>query len=267
MQYALEEKIYQHRLLILILCVTALINIISNYFGEDTAILSDSFLFVLFPGFLVVLSIVTNRRFGTTGKHGIAWILFSCFAVSWFMAEIIWIVLDLYLNIDPFPSIADIFYIVGYPFLFIFMLFYLKPVKQGISNKILVTAVSLSAGILTSSLVVIGWDVEFDSIVTSTENRILDIVVSLIYPILDAIILVPSIIGVLLFLKGQVNFLWSLVCLAIISVSAADAAFVIGHFDSFYYTGHYIDLFFLWPYILMAFGLKNHYSLFHSTDP
>ena len=269
MQYALEEKIYRHRLLILLLSVTASINIVSNHFGEGVAIISDSLLFVLFPGSLVLLSIITNRRFGTTGKHGMAWILFSCFSVSWFMAEIIWIVLDLFLNIDPFPSIADIFYIAGYPFLFIFMLFYLKPVKQGISNKILVTAMSLSAVILTSSLVMIGWDVEFDSHVVSNDNanRIFDVVFSLIYPILDAIILVPSIIGVLLFLKGQVNFLWSLICLAVISVSVADAAFVIGHFDSIYYTGHYIDIFFLWPYILMSFGLKNHYSLFQSPKP
>ena len=264
MQHALEDKVYQNRFLILVLATTASINIVSNYFGQDMAKISDSYMFILLPGILMVFSLMVNHRFGIAGKHGIAWILFTCFSVSWFVAETTWLLYDLYFRIDPFPSSADIFYIVGYPFLFVFMLFYIKPVRDGISWKMLAVAVSLSVIILTSSMIVALWGVELDHITVSNEkeSNILGFVVSLTYPVLDAIVLVPAILGLLLFFKGQVSFLWSLMCLAILSVNIADTAFVIGHLENFYYTGHHIDILFLWPYILMFFGVYHHYSLF-----
>ncbi len=264
MQYTLENKVYQNRFLILILAITASINIVSNYFGQDVAVISDSYLFIFLPGILVILSLMMNHRFGVNGKHGIAWILFTGFSISWFVAETTWILHDLYFEIEPFPSSADIFYIIGYPFLFVFMLFYLKPVRKGISHQMLVIAVALSVIILTTSITAALWSIEFDHIEALDEKEygVIGLVISLAYPVLDAIVLVPAILGLLLFFKGQVSFLWSLMCLAILSVSIADAAFVIGHLEEFYHTGHHIDILFLWPYVLMSFGMYHHYSLF-----
>ena len=264
MQYTLENKVYQNRFLILVLAITASVNIVSNYFGENMAKISDSYMFVLLPGILVVLNLLMNHKFGVSGKHGIAWILFTCFSISWFAAETTWLLYDLYFEIDPFPSSADIFYISGYPFLFVFMLFYLKPVRKGISWKMVAVAMSVSVMILTVSMTVALWGIEFDHITIPNEKEsvILGFIVSLAYPVLDAIVLVPAILGLLLFFKGQVSFLWSLICLAILSVSIADAAFVVGHLEDFYHTGHHIDILFLWPYVLMSFGVYHHYSLF-----
>ena len=267
MQSSLEAKIYEHKFLVFALGLIALINIVSNYFGKDVAAISDSFLFILFPGMLLILSLMMNSRFKIAGKHGIAWVMFTGFAVSWLAAETTWIIYDSYLKMDPFPSVADIFYVAGYPFLFVFIMFYLRPMKEGISGKMLAGSVCMSSVVLISSVGIIMSDILDESFdyVAMTDSDILGFAISLVYPVLDATVLVPAIAGLLLFFKGQVSFLWSLMCLAIVSVSIADAAFVLGHLGEFYYTGHYIDIFFLWPYVFMSFGLYHHYSLFRSS--
>ena len=267
LQQSVENKIYEKRFLLLTLGVVAVVNTFSNYLGEHVASITGSYVIIIASGTLVVLSLITNHKFGITGKHGIAWVMFTCFAASWFAAETIWVFYDVYLQVEPFPSIADVFYVVGYPFLFVFMLFYLEPVKKGISKRMIAASVSITAIMLAVSIATIGWDIQMDNITDGNEIKfdILNFAISLIYPILDAIVLVPAIVGLMVFFKGQVSFLWSLMCFAIVSVSIADAAFVIGHLEDFYHTGHYIDIFFLWPYVLMSFGIRHHYSLFHSS--
>lgn len=258
---------YEKRFLLLTLGAVAVVNIFSNYLGGNVASITGSYAIIIASGTLVVLSFVTNYKFGMNGKHGLAWLMFTCFAASWFVAETTWVFYDLYLQIEPFPSIADVFYVAGYPFLFVFMLFYLEPVKEGISKKMLAIAISITITILTVSIATIGFDIQPDSITDGNEIKfdVLNFAISLAYPILDAIVLVPAIVGLMVFFKGQVSFLWSLICFAIVSVSIADTAFVVGHLEDFYHTGHYIDIFFLWPYVLMSFGVRNHYSLFHNS--
>ena len=261
----LENKIHENKFLFITLATIALINIVSNYFGEDTAIITGSYILISASTTLIIISFMMCHKFGMTGKHGIAWIMFASFSISWFVAEIIWIIYDVYLEIDPFPSIADFFYVAGYLFMFVFMLFYLKPVKNGISHKMLASAIFVSSILLVFGLTAIGLNFSSDPFDTTNEQDVWSFALALSYPVLDAIVLVSAILGLVLFLKGQVSFLWSLICLAIISVSIADIAFVLGNMDEFYHIGHTIDIFFLWTYVLMSFGVYNHYSLFQSS--
>jgi hypothetical protein len=264
MHTRLENKIHENRFLFITLTTIALINIVSNYFGEYAAIIIGSYIFLSASGTLVILSFMTCYKFGITGKHGIAWVMFASFSVSWYIAEIIWIIYDVYLEIDPFPSIADFLYVSGYLFLFVFMLFYLKPMKYGISHKMFVSAIFASSILLVFGLTAIGLNFSSDPFNTTNEQDVWGFALALSYPVLDSIVLVPAILGLVLFLKGQVNFLWSLICLAIVSVSIADTAFVLGNMDELYHIGHTVDIFFLWTYVLMSFGVYNHYTLFRS---
>ena len=82
------------------------------------------------------------------------------------------------------------------------------------------------------------------------------------YPVADAIVLVPSVIGVMLFFGGKVNFLWSLMLIGIIVEVVADTGFQYFSLDNSYYTGHPIDILFLWSYILFSFGVYDHIKIF-----
>ena len=69
--------------------------------------------------------------------------LFLAF-VSWFTAEQIWMLYDYVFLIDPFPSIADIFYIAAPIFMLTSLLVFLRPLKNQITKKMIIVAMCCS---------------------------------------------------------------------------------------------------------------------------
>jgi hypothetical protein len=245
--------------LLLSILGTGFIMMIANFVGQDVTKLTTNLLYVPVPGALLVLSIIIASRFSVKGEHGRAWILFVGVAASWFVAEQIWLVYDLVYEIDPFPSEADFFYLAGYPFLFLFSIYYLKPLKDAISKKMLAYA-SLTAMTLLIPLLYMAYG-------TDSEISAFELTLALSYPIVDAIVLIPALIGVILFFRGEVNFLWSLVCVAIVLNVIADTGFLITSMNGSYYMGHPIDMLFLWAYILFSFGVYSHIKIFKKYHP
>lgn len=72
------------------------------------------------------------------------------------------------------------------------------------------------------------------------------IILGAIYPIADAIILVPALIGIFLFFRGEVNFLWTLLLIGILFEVIADTGFQYFTLNNSYYTGHLIDILLMW---------------------
>lgn len=67
---------------------------------------------------LVIISLIYAAiRSSSLGRRiQIAWILITIAMTSYFLGDIIWAIIELYLNQNPFPSIADVFYLLFYPF-------------------------------------------------------------------------------------------------------------------------------------------------------
>lgn len=95
----------------------------ANYFGEEYAVFTSSFLNLAITIPLVVVSAVLLVKDGIKGNFGKAWIFFASFIFLWFVAEQIWIITELVYHDDPFPSVADFFWLIGYPIYFVFTFF------------------------------------------------------------------------------------------------------------------------------------------------
>jgi len=249
------------KILLLTLASMAVILVIANLIGKDTTSAVSLTLYFPVTISLVTVSVILSKRFGLKGSHGSAWLLFTIFAILWFIAERISLYYNLTLGEELFPSIADAFWLAGYPFLFVFMLYYLKPMKEMVDNKILFFA------LLTSAIVLI-----FTLYLTYSQNDISDpfpFAVAIAYPIGDAIILAPAMCGMLLFFGGKVNFLWSLMCVAIVIETVADTGYLLATLNGSYYQGHLVDVLFLWCYAIFTFAVYHHITLFkdHRKDP
>ena len=242
--------------LILSLTVCASIILIDNVLGKDTAILTGNLMYIPTSGIFLIISLLVALRFGATGNHGLAWISFAGYAVSWFIAEMIWIIEELYLKIDPFPSSADIFYLIGYPFLLMFFIAYLQPMRSAITKKMYISAVSISVIVLATSL--------YFALALGKSGTLFECILTIIYPVFDSIVIIPALLGVSLFFKGKVNLVWTLVCLGTISLFVADTAFLIGNISDTYYTGNPMEILFYWNYILLSFGVYYNLKLFQS---
>lgn len=231
-----------------------LIIIFATFISKEATKTVTDILYVTITGISLALTSILASRFGNKGNHGKAWLFFLGAASSWFIAETTWTVYELAYNVNPFPSIADIFYIIGYPFLFGFLIHYLKPVRKMITKKMLVTAICISATISISSVYM---TYSFDPSIKFAEY-----VLSTIYPIFDAILIVPALIGVFLFFRGEVNFTWSLICMGILCFTIGDIGFKITTFTNTYYTGHPVDIILIWAYVLFSFGVYDHIKIF-----
>jgi len=248
------QKLQEQKFLMISMFAIAFGILITNMISEDTAIVFASWSYVATAGSVLVLSIIIAIRNRLVGSHGKAWILFAAFAISWFTAEMFWDVNELILEIDPYPSEADFFWLLGYPFYFGFLMFYLKPFRKAISKKMIA-----AASIFSIALLIPAFYVSYDADMEPTD---IDNILALSYPLLDSVVLVPALIGITLFLTGKVNFLWTLMCLAIMCVIAADIGFFFGTLEDDYYSGHPVEILFHWVYILFAFGIYDHFKTF-----
>jgi hypothetical protein len=241
--------------MILSLVATGIALLVTQSIGKETAIVFGNWIFLPISGALVVLSIISAKKYGITGSHGKAWICFAVFSVMWFIAEQVWLILELLYHQKPFPSFADIFYVAGYPAYFLFVILYLQPVKDAITKKMVITSSLVMVGVLVPNL--------YMALNNNSGEDQLTVALGLSYPILDAIILIPALIGVSLFFGGRVNFPWSLMLIGIIGEVAADTGFQYFSLDNSYYTGNLVDILFLWSYILLAFGVYDHIKIFN----
>jgi len=205
----------------------------------------------------IALSLILTVRNKTAGSFGKAWICFAVFAVSWSIGETIWAVDELVFEQDPFPSIADFFWLLGYPAYFVFAMLYIKPFKNSISKKIIALAISASAALMAFLV----YCAIAKSDLSGFETALLTS-----YPIGDAICLAPTIIGLALFFRGQVNFTWLLLLLGMFSFVVADSAYQILSQADQYYTGHPFDIVYIWAYVFFAFGVYHHLKVFRMQN-
>jgi len=174
------------------------------------------------------------------------------------MAETTWTIYELVYHTNPFPSLADVFYISGYPFLFLFSIYYLKPFNKLISRKMILITSLIAVSVLIPSLYM-----TMDN--NSAESKF-TIALGATYPVADSIILVPALIGIFLFFRGEVNFLWTLLLIGILLEVTADTGFQYFTLNNLYYTGHPTDILFIWSYLIFSFGVYNHIQIFKKSE-
>lgn len=251
----LENKNY----LLLALVGVVIIFLVANIANqEEFPITEDVYmtdlLYIIFPGIVVVFGVMLVFIYRLRGNHGISWILFTLAIASWYVGEMTY-EYDYEYDLEDISTLtSDLFYIIGYPLFFGFTIFYLKPRKQIISKKM----------ILASSLVSILFIIPSLYFTFNGEYQLDELTIFLyaIYPILDGVILIPSIIATFLFFRGQINLLWLLILIATILLVIADTSYLVFSIEETYYPGHPVDILYIWSYILYAFGALSHIKLY-----
>ncbi len=244
--------------LVYLLTGVAAVLIAANYFGENYAVLASSFLNLAITIPLTIVSVTLLAKDGIKGILGKAWMCFASFVILWFVAERIWMIDELVYHNNPWPSEADFFWLAGYPIYFVFAVFYLKPFRSSISTKLTASAIGLTA-------MIAGFLIYYSSLQQSNLSAF-DTLLGLSYPIADTISLVPIIIGLVLFLRGQVSFLWSCLFFGMLCFVIADYGFLFLSLDGTYHTGHPIDIAYLWAYLFFLSGSCNYLRIFKKQD-
>jgi len=159
--------------------------------------------------------------------------------ILWFAAEVIWAYYQVWLGIDnPFPSIADALWLIGYGFFIyhLYKLFNLLRFRTAETtniitrnyNHLLITVIVVIAIASTyiATVFIFGTSSNpFDGQHHSYQN-VLGFVISLAYPILDGVMLVPA--ATILWSLRRVDPAfthWILICTFIIMLTIGDIGF------------------------------------------
>lgn len=213
---------------------------------------------VLFPataGTAVMASFWTLKKYAAHNpkpKFSASWIGFSSGLFMWFLGESAWAVYVLLLGINPFPSLADVFYIGGYVFLGLALFLILKLFPSVFSGKKLAFLVVVSVSVSTA----VGYFL-LTPILTS-EADLFTTVLSAAYPILDIGLFVLVFSIFMIFIEGTIGKAWFFLTLGVALNIIADLLFNYAELQGFYYEGHPLELFWLWGYIAFFLGFYIH---------
>jgi hypothetical protein len=172
---------------------------------------------------IVCGSAIVIGHFRKRGDNVHVWLLIGL--VLWFSAEVTWAYTRQILGIDlPYPSIADASWIAGYGLL----AFYLYKImrKTTVTNPIdksLVLLVSVAVSLLLGYVLNLTFGV---AEILGFQEDVLGPIVSLSYPILDGILLVPSLVILWSLRKGDPStFNWVLMSMAFALLAIGDIGF------------------------------------------
>ncbi|MGD8707167.1 MAG: ATP-binding protein [Nitrosopumilaceae archaeon] len=229
---------------VILALITGLYFININIGIEDFSNIVSLPVYTIIPGTLVVLSIWAVIKSDTIKKLPKNSLIFLTIAFScWFIAEQTWNLYEHVLEIDPYPSAADFFYLAAPLFMFIALLIFLKGKKT--SNKSLVISSIISFLILIPSIIA--------TLEASAEDELLESIIAIVYPVVDAIMLVPVIIIIGFLISKKRDFFWIMIISGIIIMLVADTGFLFLVINDEYEDGHPIDILWVSAYTIWAF--------------
>lgn len=191
-------------------------------------------------------------KFGVSrNRFSIIWLGYSIGVLFWLLGESTWALYALWYSIPvPFPSIADEFWLVGYVPLISAMLILAWPFREFFSSRrmvILVLAVFALAGLLLLTLIPPTYKSEIG-------QNLVAVVVGLAYPLLDVSLLLVALPLLLLFRGGTFWRPFLIITIGLILTLIGDVLFTWTTLSSVYYDGSYLELFFHWSYLTLAYG-------------
>lgn len=237
-----SDKGYSYLILSMI---GALIIILSlSFFGEDISILVGNLIYVPINLAFVAMSALLVIKHRKT-ESIVFLVCFLLSAIFWFAAELAWAIIELVLHEEPFPSLADFFYVGGYVPLTIAFYLLVKSNSKSISWDAKIISTTITSTLLIPLILLTA---------ASPYDNLLASIISFIYPILDVIPL-WFIVIILISFSAKRNKFILLSAAAVVFNLIGDTGFAISSISESYYVGQPIEIFWIWGYILFAFSV------------
>jgi hypothetical protein len=204
-----------------------------------------------FAAFATATILYNAHRSGKGGGLSRVYAAYSLGMLFWLVAECTWTVYALVFRIEiPFPSMADVFWLLGYLPLLAALLLQAWPFRDVFEPW---KRVAIAVGMLLMTITILAATIP----TLLVENASEALVVSVAYPILDALLLSVAIPVFLLFRKGSYWRPTLFILLGIMLQLFGDLAFAQSILSGFYYVGSPIDLIFDYSYLILALGFYS----------
>lgn len=225
---------------------------------DDKKVLICDIVEPLAAAIAVGLSVLVIYRQKTDGLMGKAYTFLGVGLVLFLIAEIIWSYYEIALVIEnPFPSIADALWLIGYgPLLyFVFKMYRFFGASNSRTHQLFVSV----AGAVFLLFLISGISQTADF---TTQKGITSFLISISYPTLDTILLIPAALIILNPMKGELTSVpW--IFLAVLIMSIGDSAFAYSSNVIALQKMNWVwNLFFVTSYFITSAGLFWHNRFF-----
>lgn len=178
----------------------------------------------------------------------------------WFLGEVTWTVYGTILGVQiPYPSIAGAFYLTGYIPAFVSVLGFMRifqklltPLKKIVSLVVGLLILGVAAVFLLTPL-------------SASSSPVFVKAFDLAYPVLDASLMALVTTRLIVFIGTSLGRPWTWIFCGLLLYSFADIMFSWGTLAGWYYSGHPIELLWLYGYLALALGFNRQKKQF--SDP
>ena len=188
------------------------------------------------------------------GNRRRAWGVLALAAGAWALGEGVWTFYELGLGVEaPFPSIADVAFLAGYPLAAAGMLI-LPTSPQQLRMR---ARTALDALIVGASLMFVAWATFLGELYRAGEGTVREQVIGLAYPVADVVVAAVAVFVVLRAPAGRRTTI-ALMAAGLLSLAVADSAFAYLTLNDAYATGGAIDAAWDIGYLLIALAAIRH---------
>ena len=235
-------------LMILVMAVSfqAFITIMPSSEGLDVFIAIVS---ILNPLVASVASFVISQRYERSKVFGKAYLILGIGLFMMFLGESTWYYFLYFLEIEPFPSIADVFFFAFYPLSAVHIIINIKffQRKMDLKSKIMLLAMPVAI-ILAYSIITL----------EEIDQPNFEFYYGMAFVAASSSVLALAILGSLVFRGGVLGIAWVLMLLGLFLTNAGDVWYFYLETFGAYTDGHPVELLWYGGYWIITYGLYKH---------
>ena len=152
------------------------------------------------------------------------WLLLGIGMLELTIGDFIYCYYELYTDIHPFPSIADVFYLSSYIPLITGLVLQMKLLKMPLScyEKIFIAIIFGIISIFVVTTVIILPLHKYHSLL---EKELIEYIISALYPVYDLILILCIMVVFAKLRHGDINIAWILLLIGVLLITVADILF------------------------------------------
>ncbi|AJM92156.1 histidine kinase [Nitrosopumilus piranensis] len=235
------------RAIILILSIVLGFHFLVNFI-EDTDLLVYGFSLII-PGSVSIFSFIVARKYSDSLVFSRSYYFLAFGFASLFLAELTYLIYDLFLGIDPYPSIADVFFFIFYPMISLFVFkhiqFFSSPTS--ISDKIILGIIPVAITTLYLSI-------------TISEEFNFDFFYGILFVSATSISFALSIYALKIFQGSLVGTSWIIMVAGILILVGGDIWYYYIELFEEYTLSHTVNVFWYLGYLVILYSLIKHRS-------
>lgn len=238
-----------YKILGLIIFGTILFQISISMFPESEVVEEIVFVVsIVNPLAASISCFIISKRYKDTQVFGKAYFYLGLAYLMVFFAELTYLIYERILFLDPYPSIADVFFFLLYPFTLIHLILNIRFFQPKFSNRAKIWLIVFPVAIFFIYTL---------SAIDDLGNSF-DLHYGIIFTIGSAVTLGFAILGAAIFREGVIGKAWLLLVLGILATTVGDVWYY--HLEIFgeYGLTHPVNLFWYTSYWIIIYALYKH---------